>query len=85
MAKPNGVAPEPSTGMEIHIYQRVPITKEFTLVPDHAGASQEEKQGPICLAWTQKEQLMFCDAAYAPKGDRSHGGRVVTYVQRTTR
>ena len=31
------------------------------------------------VQWENKGLVMFCDAAYAPQGDRSHGGWVVTY------
>ncbi|CAE6966013.1 RE1 [Symbiodinium sp. CCMP2592] len=31
------------------------------------------------IQWEGKGLVMYCDAAYAPQGDRSHGGWVVTY------
>ena len=31
------------------------------------------------VTWTNKDLVMFCDAAYAPQSARSHGGWVVTY------
>ena len=33
----------------------------------------------LTVQWEKKGLVMFCDAAYAPQGDRSHGGWVVTY------
>eukprot|EP00439_Symbiodinium_sp_Y106_P003580 s4711_g1.t1 len=31
------------------------------------------------VTWSNKDLVMFCDAAYAPQSARSHGGWVVTY------
>ena len=33
----------------------------------------------LVIAWEDKDLIMFCDAAYAPQGARSHGGWLVTF------
>ncbi|CAE7233290.1 RE1 [Symbiodinium sp. CCMP2592] len=43
------------------------------------GYLQRTMNYGLRVQWGSKGLVMFCDAAYAPQGDRSHGGWVVTY------
>ncbi|CAE7831413.1 RE1 [Symbiodinium sp. CCMP2592] len=43
------------------------------------GYLQRTMDYALVIKWEEKGLVMFCDAAYAPQGLRSHGGWVVTY------